>query len=987
MALPSGLFVNRTHTKGTGTMHRRITAIILAMLFFVPALQAAAGYTLLRAPEPDDPMQASIFQLENGLTVYITEYRQEPRFHAEIAVRAGSKHDPPEATGLAHYLEHLLFKGSARMGTVDYDAERDLLEYIANLYELHFHETDPAKRRALYAQINAASAEAARYAVPNEMDRLYSAMGGTALNAHTWVEETVYKVSLPGNRLRHWAAIESERFAQPVFRLFQTELETVYEEMNRALDNKHRIISQAVAERLFKTHPYGQQPTLGLPEHLKNPSLRHIAAFYETYYVPNNMAICLSGDIDTQEAIAVIDEYFSRWQPRELPEPKTWDEPPLAGREYVERSYEGEEFAMLAFRTVPNGHPDAEALQVLDMVLDNATAGLINLNLNQRQRVRAAGSHPAQYNDHGAQYLWGIPKEGQSLEEVESLLLEQIGLLRAGDFEDWILEAILLDFRKNQAAMLEDNASRVAAMRNAFLTFEDWERALARLDRIAAVTKDDVVRVANAYFSRGYVAGYRVDAPHEVRQVEKPELAVIEIDPDRSSAFAAEIAALDAPEIEPAFVDPATDFAKVEDPAGRTLYHAPNPVNDLFSLTITVDFGDHQDRMIGMAALLLDKAGTENLAPDELKKAWYRIGTNFGISVGDNETNITLSGLDDRFAESLGLLAQILGQPAADPETLEELKRIVIKQRADAKKDPESIARALTLFHRYGGESPFLRRLSTDELAALTVEELLGAVKSLLGYRHSVSYTGSLPLEQVRAALGEHLPAAGTLADPPPYKFLTAHAPEQSQVYFVARDTATATVRIEFGDVVFDEALTPAAQLFNEYFAGGMAGLVFQELREARALAYSAGARYFQGDRAGAENLMVAAIQTQADKTPDAAAAFIELLDRMPLSEERFAMAKQSVVSLYRTARIGFRDLLGTVRAWEKQGLEPDPRAARYPIILESSLDTVARFQAERVRDRAKLISIVGNRENVDMDALAAIAPVTEIQVDDIYRD
>ncbi|MFP4501682.1 MAG: M16 family metallopeptidase [Candidatus Hydrogenedentota bacterium] len=961
---------------------------LLTLLFTVLfAFMAAAEYTLVRAPQPEDALEASIYELDNGLTVYITEYHEEPRFYAEIAVRAGSKQDPAEATGLAHYLEHLLFKGSSRIGTVDYAKEQPLLEYIADLYELHFNEEDPEKRRALYTQINAASRMAAQYAVPNELDRIYQAMGGNDLNAHTWHEETVYKVSLPKNRLEQWAMVEGERFAEPVFRLFQTELETVYEEMNRALDNKHRIIRYAVNARLFKEHPYGQQPTLGLPDHLKNPSLRRIAQYYDTWYVPNNMAIIISGDVDTEETIAIIDEQFSRWKRKDLPEPKEFDEPPLEGREYVERSYEGEEYVLLAYRTAAKTHEDAEALRMLDMILDNATAGLINLNLNQTQKVRSAGSYPAQYNDHGAQYLWGIPKQGQSLEEVESLLLAQLDKVRKGEFDDDILEAILLDFRKNQERMLEKNGSRVALMRDAFIAFEPWDRALDTLDRMAAVTKDDVVRVANTYFSRGYVAGYRIDAPHEVPEVEKPELANIAIDPTSTSAFAREIAAMPVPEIEPVFVTPGKDFQTAEAAPGRTLYHAPNPVNHLFSLTFTIDLGRRQDHALGIAARLLDKAGTEHLSPEELKKAWYRIGADFHVAVDEDETNITLSGLDDHLAEALALMAEALETAAVPDDALAELKNIVLQERADARKQAENLARALTLYHRHGEHSPNLERLSTAEIEALEAAPLLDSVAGLLDYQHAVSYVGSLPMADVQALLAEHLPAAAELPDTPAYAPRPVRNPEATEIYLVDKETAAAHVRIEFPDGSFSEELSVPMQLFNEYFSGGMAGVVFQELREARALAYSAGARYFQGDRPEDPNLMVAAIQTQADKTPEATAAFIGLIDEMPASEDRFARAKNALVNLYRTGRIGFREVLGAVRQWERLGLEPDPRKARFDLIKTSGPETLFGFHTDHVQGRPKLISIVGAKSKMDVETIEQTAPITEITVDQLFRD
>ena len=304
------------------------SALLLVAVLCTFVSSADGGHTRIHEPGSGDPMAVHIFRLDNGLTVYLTENHQTPRFYAEIVVRAGSKHDPAESTGLAHYLEHMLFKGTKNIGSMDYEKEKAHLDRITSLYEEHFSETDPEKRKAIYAEINKESQFASKYAIPNEIDKLYKAMGGTGLNAHTWHEETVYRINLPANRLRHWAVIESERFRNAVFRLFQPELETVYEEKNRSMDNKDRVIRYAVADLLYKKHPYGQQTTIGKVEHLKNPSLENMYRFYNTYYVPNNMAIAISGDIRIDETIKLIDEHFSAWQPGSLPQLPDWKEAP-----------------------------------------------------------------------------------------------------------------------------------------------------------------------------------------------------------------------------------------------------------------------------------------------------------------------------------------------------------------------------------------------------------------------------------------------------------------------------------------------------------------------------------------------------------------------------------------------------------------------------------------------------------------------------------
>ncbi len=965
---------------------RRFAGVLCLLALWPAAIPAVAGYRLVRAPSPQDAMAVRIYQLDNGLMVYLTEHHEEPRFAAEIAVRAGSKHDPAESTGLAHYLEHLLFKGSQRMGTLDHEQERPHLERIDALYERLFPEKDPSRRAEIYAEINRETQLSARFAIPNEMDRLYKAMGESGLNAHTWHEETVYTVSLPANRLEQWALIESDRFLHPVFRLFQPELEIVYEEKNRMLDNKDAILSFAVDKLLFKRHPYGQQTTIGEVEHLKNPSLLNVRRYYDTHYVPNNMGIFLSGSLDARRTLRLIDRHFSAWERQPLPEPKGWQEDPLEGVERVTVQYKGEEMVRLAFRLPGRNHADTDALKLIDMILDNATAGLINLNLNQRQRVRRAGSGPQFHNDHGAEYLWGIPKQGQTLQEVEQLLLEQLDLLKAGQFEDWILPAIVAEFSKSRKLLLESNESRVGWMRDAFIGFEDWDHALTEIDRLARLTKADIVRVANRHFGNRYVAGYRVDAQPEVPHIEKPPIDPIPIDARRESAFARDILARSVRPITPVFVRPGRDFQKKALSDGVELYYCHNPVNDLFALSLAVEVGTRHDNRLGAALQFLDKSGTTRFDAQELKKEWYRLGSDFSAGAGDNETVIGLSGLDAQLDASVALMVEVLRDPAADTATLEEeLKQILLVQREDTKKDFRAIAGALALFNRYGTNSPFLTALPNPALQELRADELHRLVRGLLDYRFTVTYTGSLPRETVEALLLKRLPLVAAVKRPPAYRFLRAENPGTNRIWFTHKEQAQAQVRIEFPDGEVQEAAFPAVQLFNDYFGGGMSGIVFQELREARALAYAVGATYGMGGRKGEENLMTGGIGTQADKTVDALQAFLELFDEFPASPERFAATKDSVLNAYRTSKLGFRDVLGAVRAWERLGLPVDPRRSRFQKVQKADLTLVTAFHQNHLRHRTKLISIVGDRSRIDWPALEKLGEVREIPISDLF--
>ncbi len=962
-----------------------VRAIALAVTVLLAGPSAWAGYHRVNASNPEDPMDVHVYRLDNGLTVYLTENHQKPRFYSEIAVRAGSKHDPADATGLAHYLEHLLFKGTQEFGTLDYAQEKPYLDKIQALYEQHFIEDDADERRAIYAEINRLALEASAFAIPGELDKVYNSMGQSHLNAHTSDEETVYKVGLPSNRLRQWAAMESARFVNPVFRLFHTELETVYEEKNRSIDNKGRVINNAVSNLLFKKHPYGQQKTIGEVEHLKRPSLVHIRNYFDTYYVPNNMAISISGDIDIEETMKIIDENFGSWERKDLPEAKTWEEAPLVGAERVSVNYKAEEYVQLAFRTVRHGHPDEEALTLLDFILDNSVAGLINLNLNQQQKVRQAGAYHAFYNDYGVEQFYGVPKEGQTLEEVEQLLLDQVEMIKRGEFEEWIIPAIINDFKMNDKRGLEMDFMRVQRMTNSFLAFDDWDHTVGKIARMEAVTRDEVIEVAKRYFVGNYVAGYRRDAQQDLPSIEKPKIDPVPIDPSKQSEFAKNILGLPFDQIEPVFVDSTKDYTVVEADTGVKLYYAPNPVNDLFSFSIQVEFGTHEDNTIAIATQLLDKSGIEGISSLDLQKEWYKLGSSFAIGAGENETFIQITGLDEKFEETLGLMLQLVTNPVSDPAVLEELKKIILVRREDAKKEPRTIARALSEYVRYGDDSYYLRMLPADALEKLTVDELNQVIQNLLKFKHTITYTGSLPLDSVLEILARKHPTPGSLNEPPAHRFRRARRAEGTEIFLYNKASAQSQVRIEFPDGVYTAEDGASVELYNQYFGGGMSSIVFQELRESRGLAYSAQARYVKGGRVNDENLMIGVIQCQTDKTSDALAAFFDLFDEMPQSEERFEETSQAIINVYRTSPIGFRNVLGSVRGWERLGLDGDPREKRFAQVESAEMSSMLDFYSTHIKGKPKLVSIVGESSKIDLDALAKLGTVITVDEETIF--
>ena len=792
---------------------------------------------------------------------------------------------------------------------------------------------------------------------------------------------------MPSNRLEHWAKIESERFTNPVFRLFHTELETVYEEKNRSIDNKDRLLHRKVNDLLFKVHPYGQQSTLGTIEHLKNPSIKAIEDFYAKHYVPENMAICLSGDLDPNATFAILEKYFSNWQNAETlrPEPK-WDELPIQGREFVQVKYLGEEQVLMAFKTAPRFHEDYPALRLFDMILDNSVAGLINLNLVEKQVVRSAGCFPQNYNDQGAHYFYGIPKDGQSMEEVEQALLAQISLIKEGKFDDWILSAVINDFKKKQKEDRENNSKRVELLRDSFLAFVDWEKMDSEIEALENVSKEQIIRVAQKYYGDDYVVGFRIDEQHELPSIEKPEIDPLSIDPDKESDFKREVDALGFQAFEPKFLVKGTDYQMKEISDGVTLIHAQNPLNDLFNLEVRFNMGNEHNSTLPYIKRMLDRAGAGDISSEDLKIEWYKLATEFSFGVREFFSAFSINGLDENFETSLELSRKLLTAPNIAEEKWSETKKIILSERDDEQKNPNAISNALAHYHRYGEQSRYRKRPSDEEINATSVQDLVNSLNELLDVDRSILYFGPRKFEDIESMilsgfLGKK-PAREVNAIPP----RRSAKPESNQIMFLQKEMAQAQVRLEFSAGNYDELKLPQTQVFNEYFGGGMAGLVFQELREARALAYSAWAHFFAPSRSVDENILVGAIGCQADKTLEAVEAFIDLLDNMPINDTRWDSAHSAILSSYRTNPIGSRARPGYAYDIDLLGLDSDPRKTRYQQILASTSDSLKNFYESDIKPQNILISIVGDSEKIDLEKLKEFGPVTEIKVEKLFR-
>ena len=932
------------------------------------------------------------FVLENGLNVYLSKNTETPRFRAEIAVHAGSKFDPSDATGIAHYLEHMLFKGSEDFGTLDYNKEKTFLDKVVELYDVRFKETDDKKRKELEKEINKLTIEASKYAVPNEISALYSKIGGKGLNAYTDSDETVYLVDLPKNRLEQWAKLESNRFEKPVFRLFQPELEIVYEEKNRSLDNKGRVIWDSLSNKLYKNHAYGTQTTLGTVEHLKNPSLTKMYEFYRKYYVPNNMAIIISGDLDLAETKKTIEKYFGKMKKKELPKysPAKEDELKATDKETV--YYKGEEKVMLAFRAVNKSDKDKDNLEFLSSLLDNNQAGLINLNLTEKQKVRSANAFTYIQDDYGAFYLSGTPKEGQTLEEVEKLLISQIDLLKKGDFDETVMKGIVLDYEKTKKALLESNEGRVAVMKDAFLANKTVEDVFNSDKRIKSLTKADIVKLANKYFSKNYAVVYRKDKETVFPKVEKPDIEKVKLNNNQKSDFIKSLEAMKPTPIQPKWVDYNKDFKVSSYAPGTVLYHAYNNINDFFNLSISYDYGKNHEKNLCGVMDELNFAGVDKMTAEQVKKEFFNMGVDFSYGCDNNSSSINISGLDENFEPALKLAEKIVWNAKLDQEHLSDSMSNILTSRKNAKKNVNTLMSALIEYVKHGDESGFKNRLKKEELDKLSIAEYDSLKNKLKKQNFTVYYTGQRSISEVEKTVKKyHSPEKikVPLLNPrkeKPTTIIKRHD-KPVKIYFLDFQGAQAHLNliIPGGEVKPEESLINS--FYNQYMSGGMGAVFFQEIREARSLAYSSYGNYYLGGRLGDQDEFEGYVGTQADKTIEAMKVFIDIMKNPPQSETHFQRAKEAVENNYRTGYKSFRNVVGFVESWAELGYDKDPRPEFFEKLDKITMKDFNDFVKEKISSKNMTFAIVGDKTKINMEELKKIAEVEEIKIDDIFTD
>lgn len=962
-----------------------LALLLLAALGLGSCTQQKYSYETV----PNDPLQARIYTLDNGLKVYMTVNKDQPRIQTYIAVRVGGKNDPAETTGLAHYFEHLMFKGTTHFGTQNYETEKPLLDQIEQQFEVYRKTTDSLERKNIYHVIDSLSYEASKLAIPNEYDKLMASIGANGTNAYTSFDVTCYTEDIPSNQVENWARIQADRFENCVIRGFHTELETVYEEKNMSLTRDPRKVYENMLAALFPHHPYGTQTVLGTQEHLKNPSITNIKNYYKQWYVPNNMAVCLSGDFDPDQMIAILDKYFGALKPNpnlpklELPK-ETEISTPIVREVYGPDA----ESVALAWRFPGAADKDVETLNVVSQILYNGQAGLIDLNLMQQQKALSAYCYPMTMADYSVFTMQGRPKQGQTLDEVKDLLLGELKKLRDGDFDEKILEANINNFKLGQLQQLESNDARADWFVESFVNGSDWADEVTSLERISKLTKADIVAFANNFLKENnYAVIYKKQGkdPNE-KKMSKPAITPIVMNRDTASTFLKEVQATAVQPIEPVFLDYSKDLSLATAKSGIPVIYKQNTDNDLFQLMYLFDMGNRNDKALGTAAQYLEYLGTSDMTPEEVKSEFYRMACSFYVSPGSERTYIVLSGLNENMPKAVELFEKLLADAQANPEAYANLVNDELKARKDAKLNQAQNFSRLRTYMTWGPQNAATNILSEKELKEMDPQALVDRIHNLNSYKHRITYYGPSTQDELLAVIQKEHRVPETLNDVPEGIEFKQQPTNETRIYLAPYE-AKQIYMAQYSNrgEKFDQSVESDRNIYNEYFGGGMNSIVFQEMRESRGLAYSAWAGLNKPGYPKYDYSFSSYIATQNDKMLDAINTFNDIINNMPESEAAFRLAKEGLTARLRTERTIKSGVIWSYINAQDFGLNTDSRIQLYQDVQKATLQDVINFQQKWIKDRTYFYCILGDKKDLDMEALKKVGTVVELKTEDIF--
>lgn len=448
------------------------------------------------------------YTMKNGLKLLILEKNFVPTISFTMMFKVGNVDNLQGKSGLAHLFEHMAFKGTKTINTSNYPEEKKILDKIEKTAQALNEEDkkdskDIEKIKKLKKELSELEQEAEKYAVREELWKIYNKLGENGLNAFTSTDYTGYVIELPSNRLEAWMIIESDRFQNPVLRDFYKERSVVLEELRMNQTDPNRVLWQALLSNAFVAHPY-RNPTIGWEDDVSHLTRTDAENFYKNFYVPNNCTVALVGDLDAARTIKLAEKYFSSWKSGEIPNTDYTKEPPQNSEKIVKVFYQAKPMFKTGYK-IPNGsHPDIPALIVVSEILSNGkTSRFYKEAVENKKMALYANSYVGFPGDRYPSLfiIQGAPKEGFTNEDLDKVLIQEVENLKNTPPTDWELQKVINNYEVSLITQLESNAGFSNSLASNDRILGDWKLSWKQLEDIRKLKPQDISNAAKKYLT------------------------------------------------------------------------------------------------------------------------------------------------------------------------------------------------------------------------------------------------------------------------------------------------------------------------------------------------------------------------------------------------------------------------------------------------------------------------------------------------------
>ncbi len=923
----------------------------------------------------DLPKELQQYKLENGLTVMLWEDHDQPDVTGYVVVRAGAIDEPAEYTGLAHYLEHMLFKGTQRIGAVDWEKERPIYDSIIALYDQYSDATDPKVREQLATQINECSMRAAKYSTTEDFFNLLDNIGAEGVNAYTSYDLTAYHNSFPPAEMYRWLTIFSDRFINPVFRTFQAELENVFEEYNMYANEPSSQVQKKALEKIYEGHAYDRD-VIGLPEHLKNPRLSKLIEFYNTWYVPNNMALILVGDFDAEATKPMIQETFSRLQAKPLPERTQYSVVSYKGNPKYSYKLGYSPMLMWAYDGVKEGADDQTALEfVISLLSNDVETGLLD-KLTLDGDVQYAGAFLDSRRDLGRILIQAVPyydvnqRMYDDNKTTEKIIRKEIDKLKNGDIEDWRIASVKKMYDESYKLVFENSSSKMGNLVHCFTYGLPLTDIFEENEKIQALTKEQIMATAKKYFDADYMTISFDEGTMKVNPLPKPKIQPLDPVKGAVTEYAKAFMELPRGEVKLTYNN-FNDVIVRQLDDNVTLRYTPNNKNDIFTLNLRYGVGEEKMPMLPYVTALMNTAGVmPNTEAQEFNREMAELGASVGYYCDDSYFYISISGEDANLEKIMALVTRQLIMPKLEQKQLDNIIGSVFISRWSRQKRNAMQRSALMQYALYGDKSSYIDEVKFGDIYALSLPKIQTLIGQAREYALDARYCGTRSMDDVVAALplteGMKPSTSPVIKDRKTYTkntilFLPNSNVQQADLYLYINGRPYS---IE-SDVVSDA--------FNQYFSGGFSGIVMNEIRTKRSMAYTAYGQDVTPILQGKNCYFIGYVGTQSDKVVDAVKVYKDLLDNMPIDSTGIENIKIALRQSAQTTKPSMRSKAGTFSYWQRLGYNDDPARVNADKINNLTFSQIEDFYKQNIQGQPITIVLMGDPKKINLKEIEAL--------------